>query len=92
MYYYYIIEPDEGGWCEARLENPRENIRLRLRFDTSTLDHFVQWKNFVKGEYIMGLEPANAPIDGREDAIARDELPYLEGGESRIYRLLFELE
>jgi len=92
MCYYYTVEANEDGWCEARLENPRENIRLRLKFDTSTLDHFIQWKNFVKGEYIMGLEPANAPIDGREDAIARGELPYLDGGESRTYRLLFELE
>ena len=74
------------------LENARENLRLRLRFDASTLDHFVQWKNFVKGEYIMGLEPANAPIDGRADALARGELPYLEGGETRTYRLIFELD
>ena len=40
----------------------------------------------------MGLEPANAPIDGREDARSRGELPYLEGGESRTYRLRFTLD
>ena len=92
MCYYYSILPDDSGWCAAMLENARENLRLRLRFDASTLDHFIQWKNFVKGEYIMGLEPANAPIDGREDALARGELPCLEGGETRTYRLIFELD
>ncbi len=90
--YYYTPVPDKARWTTAVLENAREGIRLQLSFDTSTLDHFVQWKNFVKGEYIMGLEPANASIDGREDAISRCELPCLDGGESRVYRLRFELD
>ena len=90
--YYYSSVADASGWATATLENERERLRLQLMFDCSTLDHFVQWKNFVKGEYVMGLEPANAPIDGREDAIARGELPYLDGGESRTYRMKFVLD
>ena len=89
--YYYTPVPDAEGWSAAVLENVREGLRLRLSFETSTLDHFVKWENFVKGEYTMGLEPANAPIDGRQDALARDELPYLDAGESRTYRLRFEI-
>lgn len=89
--YYYTPIPDEQGWATALLENEREGLHLRLRFDSSTLDHFVQWKNFVKGEYVMGLEPANAPIDGRQDALDRGELPYLNPGEKRTYRLRFEI-
>ena len=90
--YYYTPISDSSGWATAVLENAREYLRLRLSFDTSTLHHFVQWKNFVKGEYVMGLEPANAPIDGREDALSRGELPFLEGGEARTYRLRFTLD
>jgi hypothetical protein len=89
--YYYTPVPDAEGWSAAVLENEREGLRLRLSFETSTLDHFVKWENFVKGEYTMGLEPANAPIDGRQDALARGELPYLDAGESRTYRLRFEI-
>ncbi|WP_274595949.1 DUF4432 family protein [Robinsoniella peoriensis] len=33
------------------------------------LDHFVQWKMMGAGDYVMGLEPANATIDGIADAI-----------------------
>ena len=90
--YYYTPLPDATGWTTATLENAREHLRLRLSFDTSTLNHFVQWKNFVKGEYVMGLEPANAPIDGREDALGRGELPFLDAGESCTYRLRFALD
>ena len=90
--YYYSPVADASGWTTATLENKRERIRLQLAFDASTLDHFVQWKNFVKGEYVMGLEPANAPIDGRGNALSRGELPFLESGEERTYRLRFTLD
>lgn len=89
MCYYYMPAPDERGWEQVRLENRREHIGLTLSFDTATLPHFVQWKNFVKGEYVMGLEPANCTIDGRSDAIARGQMQQLEPGQSRIYRLRF---
>ena len=89
MCYYYTTAPDENGWEHVRLENRRERLGLTLSFDASTLGHFVQWKNFVKGEYVMGLEPANCTIDGRSDAIARGQMQQLEPGQSRIYRLRF---
>ena len=89
MCYYYTPAPDETGWEHVRLENRRERLGLTLSFDASTLGHFVQWKNFVKGEYVMGLEPANCTIDGRSDAIARGQMQQLEPGQSRIYRLRF---
>jgi len=89
--YYYDPVPDADGFAEALLENEREGLRLRLRFDTAALPLFVRWKNFVKGEYVMGLEPANATIDGREDAARNGTLKYLEPGESRVYRLSFLL-
>ena len=92
MCYYYTAMPDDEGFGNAVLENRREGLRVRLRFGLDTLPFFVQWKNFVKGEYVMGLEPANSTIDGREDAIERGAMQYLEGGEERRYRLIFELE
>ena len=57
-----------------------------------TLPHFVQWKNFVKGEYVMGLEPANCTIDGRSDALARGQMQFLEPGQSATYRLKFHFD
>jgi len=52
----------------------------------------VQWKNFVKGEYVMGLEPANCTIDGRSDALARGQMQFLEPGQSATYRLKFHFD
>ena len=92
MCYYYTPKPDAAGWEQVRLENRREKLGMTLSFDTVTLGHFVQWKNFVKGEYVMGLEPANCTIDGRSDALARGQMQYLEPGESRTYRLRFSFD
>ena len=92
MCYYYTPAPDESGWEQVRLENRREHIGLTLSFDTATLPLFVQWKNFVKGEYVMGLEPANCTIDGRSDALARGQMQFLEPGQSVTYRLKFHFD
>ena len=41
-------------------------------------------------EYVTGLEPANAPIDGRDNARAEGTLPFLAPGEKKVYRLSVE--
>ncbi len=42
--------------------------------------------------YVMSMEPANCPtIEGREAALNRGTLPFLEPGETREYKLSFEV-
>jgi hypothetical protein len=71
----------------------RTGLALHLDLDTRQLPHLFQWRQFGRGEYVLGIEPANAPvITGRGEARGAGELPLLEPGESRRYRLAFELE
>lgn len=92
MCYYYQLQPEPDGWTRVRLENRREGLGMTLSFDTAALPQFLQWKNFVKGEYVMGLEPANCTIDGRGDALARGQLRTLAPGQSAVYRLRFRFD
>lgn len=87
--YYFRPLPDETGWAHVALRNPETHMALEIAFDTTTLDHFLQWKNFVKGEYIMGLEPCNATLDGRDLAREDGSLKILQPGESRVHQLRF---
>ena len=64
---------------------------MRIHFDHKALPYFVQWRMLGKGEYVTGLEPANAPIDGRDKARASSQLPFLEPGEKRIYNFIVEV-
>lgn len=89
--YYFTPDPDENGWAKATLENPGTGLKLEIAYDTSTLDQFVQWKNFVKGEYVMGLEPCNATLDGRSEAEQNGSLKIMEPGESRQHNLCFTI-
>lgn len=92
MCYYYSVIPDKTGWATVSLKNPEAGIAMYLDYDTATLDQFVQWKYFVKGEYVMGLEPCNATLDGAADAAARGSQHVLAPGESREHRLCFRFD
>ena len=87
--YYFTPDPDETGWAKAALSNPAMGLKLEIAYDTSTLDRFLQWKNFVKGEYVMGLEPCNATLDGRTQARENGSLKILQPGESKEHHLCF---
>ena len=89
MCYYYEVSADENGWASVTLKNPAEGIGMEIAYDTATLDQFVQWKYFVKGEYVMGLEPCNATLDGAADAAMRGSQHVLKPWESAVHRVIF---
>ena len=89
--YYFVPDPDETGWAKATLRNPVTGLSMEIAYDTSTLDSFLQWKNFVKGEYVMGLEPCNATLDGRGQARENGSLKVLQPGEEKSHHLCFTL-
>ena len=76
---------------KAAIYNPELGIGISIAFKRSALDHFVQWKMMGAGDYVIGLEPCNATIDGIEDAIANGSLKYLEPQESVRYRIEVEI-
>ena len=89
MCFYHEIIPDADGLASAALKNPREHIGVEIRYNPCTLDNFVQWSMFKKGEYVLGLEPCNATIDGRDDARRNNTLKYLDPGENVTHNLVF---
>lgn len=91
MCYYHKLIPDGNNHGHAAVYNPELNLGIEMEIDLAALDHFVQWKMMGAGEYVMGLEPANATIDGIEDAIKNGSMKYLEPGESAEYRITFRI-
>ena len=74
------------------VDNARQNTRLELRFDTSTLPALHQWKMLGEGDYVLGLEPAN--VDWSRGRVAAEEegtLPVLQPGEAVSYVLEFAI-
>ena len=63
----------------ARLKNPEVGLCAEVSWSLDTLPILAQWKNPVSGDYVMGLEPSNCYIMGRERERKEGRLPVLEG-------------
>jgi hypothetical protein len=78
-----ITGPDP--WATVAFVNPELDggLGLFLRFDTRTLPFLNEWKMMGQGDYVVGIEPCNAPCENR--AVLREQglLPLLEPGETR---------
>ncbi|MBQ9937599.1 MAG: aldose 1-epimerase family protein [Oscillospiraceae bacterium] len=81
MCYYFDLKEDEG-LSSVILFNHNREIGVLMRFSRDTLDHFTQWKNMLSGGYVMGLEPGNAWVDGREKAVNDNDYKILKPNES----------
>lgn len=76
----------------AAIRNPDLGLEFGVTFDSAELPALFQWKLMSAGANVLGLEPANTPvIEGRRAARAQGALPVLAPGESRRYRLSFEV-
>lgn len=64
--YYHNLKPDNGGECQVVIVNEKRNIGFYLKFSKKTLDQFIQWKFLGQGDYVIGLEPGNAQVNGRD--------------------------
>lgn len=91
MCYYHTLKRDSNNYSRVAVFNPELDFGVSIEFDTSTLDHFVQWKMMGVNDYVLGLEPGNATIDGIPDAIENGSMKYLNPGESVEYHLSFSI-
>lgn len=76
--FYHELSCDEKEDSWFAVENPDENILLKVKYSKKHLDHFVQWKKLEKGCYVMGMEPCNATIEGIHQAQEDETLKFIE--------------
>ncbi|MCC8179957.1 MAG: aldose 1-epimerase family protein, partial [Planctomycetes bacterium] len=72
--YYHTFKPDAQGRATACLFNPvlgEKGMGVYIRYDTSTLPYFIQWKMLRSREYVCGLEPASAALEDRTDEMMK---------------------
>ena len=89
--YYHDMIADDTGLVAVGIDNPVENLSARIRYNKNELPYFVQWRMLGEREYVTGLEPVNAPIEGRADAREQGKLPFLAPRETRSYHLEVEV-
>lgn len=91
MCYFYRLKKNAENQTCVVIYNHNLNIGLAIHFNVSVLGHFIQWKMLGKGEYVMGLEPANATPLGVTEEQKKGHVKYLEAGGKITYRFKVQI-
>lgn len=81
--FIHEMEADANGEVSAAIYSPKQGLRVKLHYDKKQLPYFMQWKSAASGDYVMGLEPANAIVYGRLYQKEHGGLPMLEPHERK---------
>lgn len=96
VYYHRLHREaaDADGMAQASIVNPQfpvggftHPIKVTLRWSADTLPLLVQWRMPGAGEHVLGLEPSNCKVEGREAERSEGGPIVLQPGESAVYRL-----
>ena len=77
---------------KAEVLNEKLGLKLVIKFDLATLGYLSQWKMEGIKDYVLGLEPCNAPCQERSALRAMKLLPSLGENESVIHRVEIGIE
>jgi hypothetical protein len=80
-----VAEPD--GTVPVAVVNRGLGLGVYQVFRLAQLPHHTVWRMMGEDTYAMAMEPSTNRDAGRWDARQRDELQFLEAGESRRYDL-----
>lgn len=75
----------------AEISQPKLDMGLKIMFDTTELDGFVEWKMMGVRDYVLGLECGNCYPDGRDVMRETGMLKYLAPEERKAYRVMVSL-
>jgi Domain of unknown function (DUF4432) len=91
--FYHKLRPDQDGKAHVLLvgmpdyaEGP---IGAYLSYTHETLPWFANWKCMTAGDYVTGIEPMNAWLQGRAVEREAGRLRFLEAWESVEYEVEF---
>ncbi|MBP3873073.1 MAG: aldose 1-epimerase family protein [Lachnospiraceae bacterium] len=85
--YYHEFEP---GRASARIFNPDAGAGLAISFDPSALPYLTEWKMMGEKDYVLGLEPMIATLDGRRGLRESGKLPFIGPDEEREFEIRVE--
>jgi len=89
--FYHELAADPEGFARATLVNEKLELAFSVRYRTRELPRFTEWKMTGEGTYVVGLEPANCRVEGRQVERASGTLRLLAPGEEEEFLLDLEV-
>lgn len=87
VFYHTVAADTEGNTC-AGLVNERLKLGVFIKYNAFQLPKLVQWKSMRAGDYVLGIEPGNCLVEGRNKERERGTLKHIGPFE----KLAFDLE
>jgi hypothetical protein len=82
---------DKDGYAYSALVNKAFNngqgFGFYVKYLKSQLPRFIEWKMNGEGTYVVGMEPANCLVEGRDKERESGTLQFLQPFEKREYEL-----
>ena len=82
---------DENGRVPVAVLNDQLGLGLQIETSKDQFPCSYQWQNFQSGHYVMAVEPSTHHVKGNLFARERDEMIWLEAGETRSYQTTFRV-
>ncbi len=91
--FLHQMVPAEDGLAHAAMLNPTlaGGLGLALAFDPAQLPYLNEWKMMGQRDYVVGIEPCNAPCANRALLRQAGLLPLLEPGQALEFALEFRV-
>lgn len=75
----------------AGIYNEKLGCGVSIRFPVDKLPFLTQWKMEGVRDYVLALEPGNAPCESRKKLREKGNLPFLRAGESTVNEIEIEI-
>ncbi|MGB9718004.1 MAG: aldose 1-epimerase family protein [Thermoproteota archaeon] len=87
--YFHSMLSDSDGNAYAAILNHRllGGLGVYVKYSTRELPRFVQWKMLGEGTYVMGMEPANSLVLGRDKERDFKTLQHIKPQETREFNI-----
>lgn len=81
--FFLDLHTDPQGFATAAVVNDELDLAAFVSFRKEELTNFIEWKQMGSREYVLGLEPANCLVLGREAERQQGTLRMLKPGETQ---------
>ena len=89
--FIHDLECDQGGHTFAAIYNPSLEVGIEIDFCKHSFPNFMMWKSIASGDYVIGFEPSNTSVYGRQYQEEHGGLHVLGSQKSEEFLLRFRI-
>lgn len=89
--FIHDLKSDEKQNTMVLVANHQLQLGLTIEFNQKNLPYFMEWKSIASGDYVLGLEPSNSSVYGKQYHVEQEKVHYLTPFEKETFTLKFSV-